>query len=164
MMNPDVLLSEQSQIVLGLAPVVPSSTTPRYVSMKNYSKLTVIINQLNLASGMTGSAITMKQATNVGAAGEKALSFTTMRANLNTSATDTLVDTAVASNTFTTDATASTNSQYEITIDQTLLDITNNFDCVRVGTANATNSTLSVVYILWPAKYGKTTPPSAILD
>ena len=49
-------------------------------------------------------------------------------------------------------------------VNDTDLDVANGFDCIRLGTGNATNATCHALYILWPAKYGKTTPVSAILD
>lgn len=156
-------LVEQTKIVQGLAPIAPSSSVPDYVCLKNYQRMTVIIDVLNGAT-VTGSAITLKQAQAVANTGEKALAFDTVYANLNTAATDTLVETAVVSNTFTTLNTNSLGLQYVIEIDPATLDVANGFDCVRVGAGNSTNAVLSVVYILWPAKYGKATPPSAIVD
>ncbi len=163
MMNANVKLSEQAKLVAGLAPVAPSTSTPRYISMKDYPVVSIIILVHNTTT-VTGSAITVKQATNVANSGEKALSFTTMRANVDISATDTLVDTAVVSNTFTTAATNSKDLMYEITIHETDLDITNSFDCIRAGTGDSVNATVSVLYVCYPAKYGKSSPPSAILD
>lgn len=162
-MNVNGLLVEQSKIVTGLAPITPSTSTPDYVSMKNYNRLTAIIIVDNGAT-VTGSAITLKQATAVAATGEKALSFSTVYANTDTGASDALVSTAVTSDTFTTDTTNAKNLLYVIEVDENDLDLANGFDCVRVGTANAANMVLSVVYILWPAKHGQATPPTAITD
>lgn len=163
MLNPNALLLEQVKIVQGLAPIVPSTTVPDYVSLKLYPKLTIIIDIDNGAT-VTGTAITLKQAQAVANTGEKALAFTRMWANLNTAATDTLVETAVSSNTFTSATTNDINMQYVIEVDASELDTANGFDCVRVGTANAVNAVTSINYILWPSRYGKATPPSAILD
>jgi hypothetical protein len=162
-MNPNVLLSEQAKLVTGLAPIVPAGSTPAYVTMKNYPKCTVVILVAN-GTTVTGSAIAMKQATAVAGSGVKALPFTNVRANLDCAASDALVDTAVVSNTFTTATTNSKNLMYEITVDQSALDMANNFDCIRADTGNATNATVSVLYILWPAEYGKSTPTSAVID
>lgn len=164
-MNPNALLAEITKLVTGLAPITPSSSTPDYVSLKGYSKLTAIILVDN-GSTVTGSAITLKQATDVGnsQSDEKALAFTTMKANIDTGASDTLVDTTVSSNTFTTDTTNAKNLMYVVEVKDTDLDIDNGFDCVRVGTGDAANTVLSVLYVLWPAKYGKATPPAAITD
>lgn len=163
MLNPNALLIEQAKIVQALSPITPSSSTPDYVSMKGYEKLTAIIS-VNNATTVTGSAITLKQATSVGAGGEKPLAFTKMYANTDISASDALVETAVTSDTFTTAATDNLDTLYVIEVKADDLDINGGFDCVRVGTGNATAAVLSVVYILWPAKYGKSTPPTAITD
>lgn len=154
---------EVGKWVTGLAPFTPSTTTPDYVSLKNYNKLTVIILADN-ATTVTGSAITLKQATAVAGTGEKALAFTTQWANIDTAASDTLVETAVTSNTFTTDATDAKNLMYVIEVDAADLDVANSFDCVRVGTGDATASVLSVCYWAHDSRYAKATPPAAITD
>ena len=165
MMNRNALLTEQCKIVTGLGPVTPSTSTPDYVSLKGYDHLTIIVQVLN-STTVTGSAITLKQATDVGngASDEKAVSFTSALRNVDTGATDTLASFTVSSNTFTTDTTNSKGLLYVIDVVPEMLDIAGNFDCVRLGTGNAANTTLSATYILWPAKYGKGTPVSAILD
>lgn len=163
MISPNARLHEITKIVTGLSPVAPSSSVPDYVSLKGYERMTAIILGKN-STGVTGSAITLKQASAVANTGEKALAFDTCWANTDTGATDTLVETAVASNTFTTDNTNSKEFMYVLDVKPSDLDVANSFDCVRVGTGNATNSTLSVLYILWPARYAKSTPPAAITD
>lgn len=163
MMRTTALLSEQAKIVQGLAPITPSTSTPDYVCMKNYSKFTAIIS-VNNGATVTGSAITLKQAQAVANTGEKALAFTKMYANVDVANTDALTETAVVSNTFTTATTNSLQTMYVIEVDGSELDTANGFDCIRVGTGNGVNAVTSVVYILWPAKYGKAVPPSAIVD
>jgi hypothetical protein len=163
MMNVNAALHEQAKIVWGMGPKVPSSTTPDYVSMKNYGRCCIVITGLNTTT-VTGSAITVKQATDVGASGEAPVAFDKAYRNLDVTATDTLVEFAVSSNTFTTDATNSINFQYVIDVRQEMLDIANGFDCVRLGTGNGTNCTLNATYILYPCKYAKATPPTAITD
>ena len=162
-MNEFLPLLSKGKVVTGLAPIVPSTSTPDYVSMKGYQKLTVIIICDN-ATTVTGSAITLKQATAVAATGEKALGFTNVYANIDTAASDTLVATAVTSDTFTTDDTNAKNLLYVIEVDATDLDMDNNFDCVRAGTADATASTIGVVYILHGPRYAPTLATSAITD
>lgn len=165
-MNINGKMVEQAKIVNGLKIAVPSTSTPDYVCMKNYQKCTIIVSILN-GTTVTGSAITVKQATDVGnsLSDEKALAFDTMWANLDEAATDTLVSTAVTSNTFTTLTTNSKIARYVIEIDAAMLDTANGFDCIRAGTGNAANIlTTDVLYILWGAKYDKATPPSAIID
>jgi hypothetical protein len=162
-MNANAFLSEQAKLVVGLPPITPASSTPDYVSLKGYSKCTVVILGLN-GAGVTGSAITLKQAQAVAGTGEKALAFDTVHSNIDAGAADALADVAVTNNTFTTDVTNAKQLMYVIDIDEADLDVANGFDCVRAGAANAVNATLSILYILWPAKYGKATPPSAIID
>lgn len=161
--TPNANLVEQAKIVTGLAPILPSSSTPDYVSLKGYERMTAIIVVDN-ATTVTGSAITVKQATVVAGTDEKAVAFTEVFRNIDTGASDALVSAAVTSDTFTTDATNAKNLMYVIEITPDLLDVANNFDCVRIGTGNATAAIVAVVYILWPAKDGKTTPLSAIVD
>ena len=155
-------LVESTKIVTGLAPITPSTSTPDYVSMKNYHHLTIIILADN-ATTVTGSAITVKQASDVAATGEKALTMANMWSNIDTGASDTLVKTAVTSDTFTTDLTNAKNLMYVIEIDASELDVANSFDCVRCGTGDAIASVLSVTYILSRGYMGAT-PPAAITD
>lgn len=160
-MNLNALLTEQAKLVTGLAAVVPSTSTPDYVSMKYYEKLTVIIMVKN-ATTVTGSAITLKQATSVAAGSEKALAFDTVYVNTDVAASDALTETAVTSDTFTTNSTNSKNLLYVIEVDAADLDTDNGFDCVRAGTGDATAATVSVLYVLWGPKYSIN--PSAIVD
>lgn len=154
-------LTEQAKVVMGIAPILAGGT-PDYVSLKGYERMAIILLVDNGAVP-TGSAVTLKQATDVAATGEKPLSFTTVDANIDTDATDTLVATAVTSDTFTTDATANKNLMYVLDVTPDMLDIDNNFDCVRLGTGTGVAAIASVAYIL-TAKYPKATPLSAILD
>lgn len=156
-------LVEDFKFVQGLPCTTPSTSTPDYVSMKGYSHLTVVIDAKN-ATTVTGSAITLKQATAVAGTSEKALGFDWVWANVDTGATDTLVKTAVTSDTFTTDTTNSKNLQYVIEVNVEDLDVDGGFDCVRVGTADATATTLNVTYILSGARFKSATPPAAITD
>jgi hypothetical protein len=163
MISPNAALHEQAKIVCGLAPITPSTSTPDMVSMKNYSRASCIILVDN-ATVVTGSAITLNQATAVANTSGKALAFDKMYANADISATDTLVETAVTSNTFTTLTTNNANAMYVIDVREDMLDVAGGFDCFNVLTGNAVNTAVSVTYILFPAKYGKPAPPSAILD
>lgn len=155
-------MAERFKFVEGLGARVPSSSTPDYVSLKNANRLTVLINVTNTTT-VTGSAITLKQATAVAGTSEKALAFSTVRQNVDTGASDTPTEATVSSNTFTTDATNSKLLMYIIDVTPDMLDVNNGFDCVRLGTGNATNATVTVNYIL-EQKFSKTTPPAAITD
>jgi hypothetical protein len=156
-------LVQTAKLVTGLDSVVPSTSTPDYVSLKDYAHFTAVILVKN-ATTVTGSAITLKQATAVAGTSEKALSFTKMWANLDTAASDALVETAVTSDTFTTLTTNSKNQMYVIEVDAAQLDVSNGFDCIRVGTADATAATVTVLYVLSSPRYSQVTPPTAITD
>ncbi len=162
-MDANALFIEQADIVTALSNATPSSSTPTRVSLKNYQRCTVIIDVAN-ATTVTGSAITLKQATDIANANadEKAVPFTTVYANLDLSLGDARTATAVVSNTFTTLTTNTKNAQYVIEVDPSeQMDINGGFDCLRVGTGNAVAATLTVTMLLWPAKYGRTTGLSA---
>ena len=162
-MNFNAPLHEQCKIVTGLDSIVPSSSTPDYVCLKNYERMCIIVLVKN-ATTVTGSAITIKQATAVAGTGEKAVVFDKAWRNIDTAAADTLAEFAVTSNTFTTDSTNSKNLMYVMDVDPGMhLDIDGGFDCVRVGTGDATAATVTALYILY-AKYAKATPPAAIID
>lgn len=166
MMNPNVSLTEQAKIVNIFSPATPSTSRSDIVSMKGYNKCTIIVTGVK-TTGVTGSAITLAQSTDVSNTNAKALAFTQAYRALNSGTagnTDALSAFAVASNTFTTDTTASVSDTYVIEINETDLDVANNFDCVCLVMATAVNETLSAVAILWPAKFGKTVPVSAIAD
>lgn len=160
-MNLNANLSEQVKIVEGLLGVVPSSSTPDYVSLKNYERCAILI-QVKNATTVTGSAITVKQATSVAGGGEKALSFTKAYRNIDTAAADALAEFAVSSDTFTTNSTNSKNLMYVIEVKAEDLDVNNGFDCIRAGTGDATAATVTVTYLLFGAKFPTTT--AAITD
>lgn len=160
-MNLNAMLSEQVKLVAGLVSTTPSSTTPVSVSLKGYERVSIIIIVKN-ATTVTGSAITVKQATDVSRTSEKALSFSTAYRNLDTGAGDVLSSFTVASDTFTTLSTDSKNAMYVIEVKAEDLDVTNGFDCIRVGTGNATAATLTVLYALYGAKFPTTN--AAITD
>lgn len=156
---------DRIHVVEGLAPVVPSSSTPDYVSLKLARQVGVLIHAKN-ATTVTGSAITLKQASAVAGTGEKALPFTTYYSKVDTGAADApWTKQTASSNTFTTDNTNSKNSLYFIPIDPASLDINNGFDCIRAGTGNATAATITVFYVIVP-KYGGDPEvfPSFIVD
>lgn len=160
-MQLNALLSEQVKFVEGLLGVTPSSSVPDYVSLKNFERLAVIILVKN-ATTVTGSAITLKQATSVAAGGEKPLSFGKAYRNVDTAAADVLSEFAVTSDTFTTQAVNSKNAMYVIEVKAEDLDVNNGFDCVRAGTADGTATTITVLYALFGAKFSANV--SAILD
>ena len=167
MLQPVGRLIDVLKPVIGCAPAALTSTAGDgdYVSMKGYSKLTILLAVLN-GTTVTGGAVTLKQATAVAGTGEKALSFSKMYAVIDAAAGDTLTETAVVSDTFTTDTTNSKQLLYVIEVDADDLDQANGFDCVRVDVASMANAVGCVMYLLWGARYAKPAGgmPSAIVD
>lgn len=160
-MQLNALLSEQVKFVIGLDPAIPSTSVPDYVSLKNFERLCIVVLAKN-ATTVTGSAITLKQATTVAGGSEKALAFTKMYSNVDTAAADVLAEQAVVSNTFTMQAVNSKNAMYVLEVKAEDLDVNNGFDCVRLGTGDATAQTVTVLYALFGAKFPTTIP--AITD
>ena len=155
MASTGVRFVDKMVVVEALSPVVPSSATPLVVSLKGYDHICIKVKYKN-ATTVTGSAITLNQGT--GGAGTttltatKALGFSYMWAAVNsTPDTHALVQTAVTSNTFTTDSTNSQLGYYLIEISAIDLDVANGFKDIQVGVANATAATISVEYILGPS-------------
>ena len=155
-------LDERVYPVVAAAGLLLTSTLgdTTYVSMKNYQRCQIIIS---IADGttVTGSTITLKQATSVAGTSEKALAFTRMLANTDYAASKTMVETAVTSNTFTTQTTNSKDSLYIIDVDASDLDVANGFDCLRVdGTGHAATASRGVVvlYNLYGARYSGASP------
>ena len=161
--NANAMLHEQAKIVYGLGPQTPSTSTSDFVSLKGYERCSCIITVLN-GTTVTGSAVTLNQATDVANSGGKALAFSTQYANTDCAASDTLVETAVTSNTFTTSTTNSKQLMHVIDIKPTDLDVAGGFDCLAVKMATGVNMVASVVFVLYPARYAKATPASAIID
>ena len=76
-----------------------------------------------------------------------------MLANTDYAASQTMTETAISNNTFTTDATNNKRLRYVLEIDAESLDVANGFDCVSIQGASAANSTGLITYILWGARY-----------
>ena len=155
---------EQCKTVLAIPPGADGGAGD-YVSLANYDRCAVILTVDN-GTTVTAGAVTLKQATAVAGTGEKALAFSRMRANVDTGASDALVETAVTSNTFNTDGTNDKNQLYVIDVKATDLDIESGFDCMRVDVAAAiNNAVVGAVYVLWPARHRTGGQgPSAIVD
>ena len=159
-------LTDTAKIVLG-SPIIGALATTNgdcdYVSLKGYSGCTILI-QVDNATTVTGGAITLKQATAVAGTSEKALAFGTMLANTDAAAGDTLTETAVTSDTFTTATTDNKNLVYVIEVDANDLDVANGFDCLRVDVLSMANAVGAVTYILHGARYASPVAISAITD
>jgi hypothetical protein len=87
-----------------------------------------------------------------------------MWANTDVGASDTLTETAVSSNTFTSTTTDNKNSLYVIEVNAADLDVDGGFDCLRVDSTGMANAVGAVLYYLYGARYKKATPPAAITD
>lgn len=159
----NAMLHEQVRMVVGFSPLLPSASTPDYVSMKNYDRCSIVF-LVNNATTVTGSAITVKQATTVAGGSEKAVAFTTAYRNLTAGAgtSDTLASFDVSSNTFTTDSTNNVDAIYVIDIRASQLDVAGGFDCIRAGIGDATAAVIGVLYLLYGQRYS--TPGSAVID
>lgn len=155
-------LDEQVVQIQAAADLLLTTTVgdTKYVSLKNFRRLQIVIDIAN-GTTVTGSTITLKQATAVAGTSEKALAFTRMLANTDVAAAATMVETAVVANTFTTDTTNSKNLRYVLEVDSESLDTANNFDCVRLdGTGHAATASrgVTVTYILYGARYSGANP------
>lgn len=152
-------LDDQAYFVqaTSMAALTGAAGDASYVSMKGYRRVTVIVDILN-GTTVTGTTVTLKQATAVAGTGEKALAFTRMLANTDVGAGQAMTETSVSSNTFTSDTTNSKRLRYIIEVDAESLDSANSFDCFRVDGAGAVNSTGLVTYILWGARYSGVSP------
>ena len=155
-------LDEQVALIQGAQDLILTTTVgdTKYVSMKGYRKCCIIIDIAD-GTAVTGSTITLKQATAVAGTGEKALTFTRMLANIDMATSQVMTETAVVSSTFTTDTTASKNKRYIIDVDGDSLDSAGGFDCIRVdGTGHATTASrgVPVIYILYGTRYSGFSP------
>ena len=154
---------DKLKIVPALTATTPAASTPTLVSMKGYGHLTAIISVKN-AAGVTGSAITLAQSKTVAGANSKALGLDYMFASTDIANSVALTNTAVTSNTFTTQTVNSKDSLYIIEVDADSLDVANGFDCIAVstGASNAANLTSAMLFL--EPRYPGPTQPSFIAD
>lgn len=159
-------LTDKAKVVFG-SPIIGALATTNgdcdYVSLKGYDRCTIVIAVDN-ATTVTGGAVTLKQATAVAGTGEKELAFSKMWANLDAAAGDSLTETAVTSNTFTTLTTDNKNALYVIEVKAEDLDVANGFDCVRVDVLLMANAVGFVQYILHGPRYASPVAIAAITD
>ena len=152
-------LDEQAYLVQATAIAALTSTAgdAAYVSMKNYRRCTIILDVTN-ATTVTGGDITLVQAQAVAGTNAKALAFTRMLANTDVGAGQTMTETTVSNNTFTTNSTNSKRLRYIMEVDSGQLDVANGFDCIRLDSANMASAEGSVSYILWGARFSGASP------
>lgn len=133
-----------------------------WLSLKNYNHITYVIKTGAWAAGT--AAVTLLQATAVAGTGSKALAFGFPFVWISTVATaDTQTKTAVVSNTFNLDTA---NTVYVVEVDAASLDVTNNFDCIRLAIASpgANADFYDTTAFLGSARYKQAALPSAIID
>lgn len=152
-MSANLQTVEDYNVIVAFAPGTPSSANPPYVSFRDYHRISVIILGDN-ATTVTGSAVSLKQATDTSGTGEKALSFASVHRNIDVAAASTLAKATVTSDTFTTTAVDNKNSLYVIDIRPDMLDIANGFDCVSVDLGNTTAQAVAALYLCGPKKSG----------
>lgn len=156
-------LIQEAHIVQALQPLSVSTVTPDYVSLKNYQHVTAIIS-LTCSTGVAACAVTLKQATAVAGTNEKALGFSYVWKNEDIATSDTLVKTAVTSNTFSSTADVK-EKLFVIEVDTDTMDVDGGFDCFRVALADAAATVASVVYVLSQPRFiNDTTHIGAIVD
>lgn len=157
-------LTDIVKVVTGAPPAALASTAGAgdYISLKGYDGVSIVISVLN-ATTVTGGVIVLNQAKTVAAGSAKALSFSRMLANTDCAASDTMVETAVTSDTFTTSTTNSKQLLYIIDVPASSLDVTNGYDCVNCVSTLMANAVGSMMYYLWTQRYAGVTY-SAITD
>lgn len=154
-------LIEDAKIIWAAEPKNYTGATmaAKYVSLKNYNRLTIIIQTGAWAAGT--AAVTLAQAVNVSAGSAKPLEFDYQYNDVATSGT--LAKTAVVSDTFNL---ATANKVYVIQVDADSLDVAGGFDCVTLAVASpgANADFYGVTYILSGNRHHAATPPTAIAD
>jgi hypothetical protein len=150
-------------VVTALLPkdITGAAQVGQRISLKNYRYCTIVITQGAWAGGTP--AVTIQQATSLTGGTPKALSFT-KRYQQATNVGTGYVETAVVSDTFNLPATA--NQNHIIEIDAASLDVDNGYDCIQVniGTPGVFADVLSVVYLLYGARYADNAMPNPFLD
>jgi len=136
-----------------------AAMTAKYVSLKDSAHIRIQIQTGAWAAGT--AAVTLSQATAVAGTGAKALAFTKVWKD--TAVSGTVVETAVAANTFNLDTA---NSLYIVEVDAAELDTTNGFDCLTLAVASpgANADFYGVTYLLEDLRYAQATPPTVLTD
>lgn len=157
------LLVERKKVLWAAEPknYTGAAMAAKWVSLKNYQWMTIIIQTGAWAAGTV--AVTLAQATAVAGTGTKALAFGIPFQWNDVTTSDTLVKTAVVSDTFTI---GTANKIFVIEVNPASLDINNGFDCVTLAVASpgANADFYGVQYILGGSRYAADTPPSAVVD
>lgn len=155
------MLANAYKIVEGMTPAADAAgRTSDYVSLKNAIRAFIVVHitQGNAATVL----LTPNQASAVAGTGKKVIPAVPIWSNLDTAASDALVERTAAAN-YTTDAGVK-NKIVIFQVDADKLDMANGFDCLSIdtGASNAANITEVMFYL--EARYAQATPPSAIVD
>ncbi len=164
-MNAGNQLVSTGKIVTGLAPIDAnaSAVNSDYVSLKDYHHVT-FITQFGVAAAGTPN-MTFSQAKNVAGGSAKAMPFDIYYLNSDTTASDTLVSTAVVSDTVA--KVAGSAQKFVVEFDAAELDVDNGFDCIRCNWSTpGSNATLIMIEIVGSqSRYaGAASNPSMIID
>lgn len=158
---------ERFQVASGFVPVdlTGGPTVTDWVSLKDFHSLTILFYG---AIGTAGQdpTFTVSQATNVSAAGSKALNFETIYQKIGaTSLTAVNLFTKVtqaAANTYVDATTAENEKIIGIYITSDMLDVAGGFDCVSVSIADLAAAQLAACIFILEPRYSP--PPTAITD
>jgi len=132
------------------------------ISLKNVLRCQVYV-MLTQAVGHA-TAIALQQATDVAGTGAKVFAKNVqIWANENIATNDTMVaQTAAVNYTVTNDIA---NKIVVFDVDPALLDVANNFDCIKVTVSDSSEATNFVnILAICDMKYKAATPPSVIID
>ncbi len=167
--------AEQVHVVSGILPVdmATGANTGDWVSLKNYSKVTVLFFK-NIGQSAQDPTITFQQALNV--SGGTTIDLDVIdkvyvkqaASNLLSTGTFT-VATQTANNTYTEGTAGEETLLWAIDFFADELDIANGYDCFRVtiadmGTDTPNTPYAAVLYLLWLPRYGEQVLVSAIAD
>lgn len=138
-------------------PLGSAGARDTFVSMRGYARATIIINIEN-GTAVSPAVISVKQGRLLNGKGQKPIAFDRMRVNLDAAASQTLVETEVIGNAFTTDATDGKRSMYVIDIDHDALDTVEGCHLLRVEATGMANAIGSVTYLLWGSRSSGANP------
>ena len=168
MMNANADFAEQVQIVAGFVPVdmQAAANNGDWVSLKNYERVTVLFFK---AAGTANDdpVLTLREATDVAATGVQNLAkisrVYTKTGTLSSVGTFTVVNQTAAA-TFTDATHAEVQAIYAF--DVKAEDLSEGYDCIQCNVADVGGAAQlgCLLYLLWPARYGKIDLPSAIVD
>ncbi|PTR04964.1 hypothetical protein C8R30_101161 [Nitrosomonas nitrosa] len=142
-------LSEKIKVISACPPAALTSTAGdgKYISLRNVEKVSVVLNIKN-GSTVTAGNVALYQSSNVLAAGEKVLPFTSYYKNEDVANTEVLVSATASDNHFLTNTTNTQLLQYVIEVPLFNLDHENGYDCIRVDVASMANAVGDAFYLV----------------